>query len=173
MLPIRRLVATSVAVLMVSVIVLPPDALAQRGHVQMLASRRVAIAPYYYHGPVLFDPWFSPWGWYPPGAYGAVYDRGASLRVQVMPRDTEVFVNGYYAGIVDDFDGTFQRLHLPPGEHDIQLYTPGHRLVERKIFLQPGGTFRIRHTMEPLHPGEATPARPSGRPATTPPVPTP
>ena len=35
----------------------------------------------------------------------------SSMRLQVKPLDTMVFVDGYFAGIVDDFDGTFQRLH--------------------------------------------------------------
>ena len=39
----------------------------------------------------------------------------ASLRIEVKPKEAEVFVDGFYAGIVDDFDGTFQRLNVPPG----------------------------------------------------------
>ena len=58
------------------------------------------------------------------------YGRPSSLRLQISPRDTEVFVDGYYAGIVDDFDGFIQRLHLEPGEHTIQLYLTGHRTAE-------------------------------------------
>jgi hypothetical protein len=93
--------------------------------------------------------------------YGRPY---SSLRLQISPRDTEVFVDGYYAGIVDDFDGFMQRLHLEPGRHTIQLYLTGHRTAEQQIYLQPGGTFRIRHTMEPLAAGEAAPARPTPAP---------
>ena len=111
------------------------------------------------------------WGpWYPPFAYGRPY---SSLRLQIAPRETEVYVDGYYAGVVDDFDGAFQRLHIEPGQHTIQLYLTGHRTAEQQIYLQPGGTFRIRHTMEPLAAGEAAPARPSPppRPSTsTPPA---
>jgi hypothetical protein len=133
--PIRRRAATVLAVIMLSFIVPPSDALAQ---------------------------------WYPRWPFGGFYDRSGSLRLQVTPRDTEVFVNGYYAGIVDDFDGVFQRLHLPPGEYEIQLYLPGHRLGAQKIFIQPTGTFRIRHTMEPLQPGETAAPRPSGGPPPAP-----
>ena len=102
--------------------------------------------------------------------YGQFYDRSASLRLQVSPRETEVFVDGYYAGTVDDFDGFFQRLHLEPGEHEVTLYLPGHRTVTQKILLQPGGTFRIRHTMEPLPAGappEPRPVAPAGPPPGT------
>ena len=39
----------------------------------------------------------------------------APLRVLVEPSETRVYVDGYYAGVADDFDGIFQRLNLSPG----------------------------------------------------------
>jgi hypothetical protein len=84
----------------------------------------------------------------------------------VTPREAEVFVDGYYAGTVDNFDGTFQRLHVQPGDHDLEVFLPGHRSYQQKVYLQPGKTFNVRHTMETLGPGEAEPARPAGRPKT-------
>jgi hypothetical protein len=97
-----------------------------------------------------------------PGPYGGAYDLTASVRLQVTPRDADVFVDGYYAGTVDDFDGAFQRLRAEPGEHEIQLFLPGHRSYTQKVYLQPGNTFNVRHTMERLAPGEAEPERPVG-----------
>jgi hypothetical protein len=88
----------------------------------------------------------------------------SSMRVQVKPRDTQVFVDGYYAGIADNFDGTFQRLRLEPGQHTVQLFLPGHRLFAQDLYLQPGNTFTLRHTMERLREGEAEPAKPVGSP---------
>src|SRR5688500_19676985 len=82
------------------------------------------------------------------------------MRLQVTPRDADVFVDGYYAGKVDEFDGTFQRLRVEPGEHEIQLFVPGHRIYTQKVYLQPGNTFNVRHTMVRLAPGEAEPERP-------------
>jgi hypothetical protein len=88
----------------------------------------------------------------------------SSMRLQVKPRDTMVFVDGYFAGIVDDFDGTFQRLHVDAGQHRVQLFLPGHRLYTQDLYLQPGNTFTVRHTMEPLGAGEPEPDRPTGSP---------
>ena len=45
---------------------------------------------------------------YPPGVYPN--DPAVSVRLQVTPREASVFVDGYAAGIVDDYDGVFQRL---------------------------------------------------------------
>jgi hypothetical protein len=114
--------------------------------------------PYYagYYGPY----YGGPYPYYPYGAY----DVSGNVRTQVAPRQTEVFIDGYYAGTVDDFDGTFQRLNIEPGDHDVELYLPGHRPYQVSVYVQPGRTFNIRHTMEPLAPGEAEPARPAGAP---------
>lgn len=119
-------------------------------------------------GPVFYDPWFGYYGrpWYPrvyaQRPYYGYYDYSASIRLQATPRDAEVFVDGYLVGIVDDFDGVFQRLDLEPGEHEIELYMPGYRSARERVYLQPGRTSRLRITMEPLAPGDPSPMRPSG-----------
>jgi hypothetical protein len=126
----------------------------------------VGVAPYYYrpyfYRPWFYDPWLPygyPYVYQPYGYYGRGYDT-ASLRLQVEPKETEVFIDGYWAGTVDDFDGFFQRLHLEPGEHEVELYLQGHRSFRQKVYVQPNGTFRIRHTMLPLGPGETPDPRP-------------
>ena len=94
---------------------------------------------------------------YPPTeAYGPL----SALRLQVQPAQTEVFVDGYYAGPSKEFDGLFERLRLESGEHDIELYLQGYKSVHQKIYLQPDETFRIRHTMQALASGEAQEPRP-------------
>ena len=50
------------------------------------------------------------------GAYqGPTYQIYGGLRLKVKPREAEVFVDGYFAGVVDDFDGAFQQLNLDVG----------------------------------------------------------
>jgi PEGA domain-containing protein len=134
--------------------------------------------PYYGYGyPFAFSVGFGccgyPYYGYPYYGYpyGYAYDGAASLRLQVSPREAEVFVDGYYAGTVDDFDGTFQRLRVEPGEHDLELFMPGHRSYQQKVYTQPGKTFNVRHEMEQLGPGDTEPARPAGRPRPTSPPP--
>lgn len=89
----------------------------------------------------------------------------SSARIQVTPRHTEVYVDGYLAGSVDDFDGSWQRLRVAPGEHVIELYLEGHKTIEQTILFAPGQSYRVRHAMEPLAAGEAPPARPAPRAA--------
>jgi hypothetical protein len=170
--PVFALAAT----LSVAATLVPDTADAQGRRGVRVAPRRgpMVVAAYYrplFYDPFFYDPWFPyRYGWYPPYAYGQFYDRSASLRLQVAPSETEVFVDGYYAGTVDNFDGFFQRLNLEPGEHEVTLYLAGHRSVTQKILLQPNGTFRIRHTMEALPAGAPPEPRPVAAPAPPPSV---
>lgn len=147
--------------------------------VRPVARPTVFIGGYYYPTFYRASLWYEPWG---PGYYGygygpypyyyqypiygpRRYDASGSVRVQVSPRQSEVFVDGYFAGTADDFDGVFQRLHIEPGEHEIVIYLEGHRPFSQRFYLQPGKAFNIRHTMEPLGPGEAAPPRPQTAPS--------
>jgi PEGA domain len=124
---------------------------------------RAFYRPYYFGFGAYYSPYFyRPFYWYPYAQVGYGYGGydSASLRVQVAPRDTEVFIDNYYAGTADDFDGLFQRLHVGPGAHDITLYREGYRSVHQRIYIQPTGTFRLRYMMMPLGPGEAAEPRP-------------
>jgi hypothetical protein len=94
----------------------------------------------------------------------AFFDEESSLQLQVTPRETEVFVDGYFAGKADDFDGRFQRLHIQPGEHELTLFLEGHRTVMQTIRVGPRSSFRVRYAMTPLAAGEAPAVRP-GKPA--------
>ncbi len=99
----------------------------------------------------------------------AFFDEESSLQLQVTPRETEVFIDNYFAGRVDDFDGRFQRLHIQPGEHELTLYLDGHHKVTQTIQVRPRASFRIRYAMTPLAAGDAPDARPSS--PTRPPAP--
>jgi hypothetical protein len=121
--------------------------------------------PFYFSVGVGPGPYYWGYPYYPyPYPYGYAYDSGASLRLQVTPREAEVFVDGYYAGTVDDFDGSFQRLSVYPGDHVLEIYMPGYRSLQQKLYLQPGKTFTVKQALEPLAPGEPQPVRPSGAP---------
>jgi PEGA domain len=66
-----------------------------------------------------------------------------------------VYVNGYYAGVVADFDGIFQRLYLPAGAQDIEFRLDGYETFRQKLYLNPGDTQQIVHQMVRLRPGQA------------------
>jgi hypothetical protein len=138
----------------------------RRGGRGRVVARPVIIAPYYSR---YYDPFWDFYGWGYPGFYPPIfYNRAmvaeSSARIQVTPRQTEVYVDGYLAGVADDFDGIAQRLKVAPGEHVIELYLDGHKTIAQTIQFEPGESYRIRHAMEPLAAGESAPPRPAPRP---------
>jgi len=96
--------------------------------------------------------------------YGASDRVPSALRIEVKPVEAEVYVDGYLAGIVDEFDGFFQRLDLAPGAHEVVIYLDGYRTIRKKLYLSPGASYKLRRAMEPLAPGETTEARPEPPP---------
>lgn len=133
--------------------------------------------PFYpYFGFGFGYPWGGPWGYpwgYPPYGYGygyygyPAYDPlTSSVRVDVDQRDAQVFVDGYAAGVVDEFDGVWQRLRVRPGPHEITIYLNGYRTVRRSLYLGPGADQKIRLTMDKLPGGETSepPPAPSDPP---------
>lgn len=136
----------------------PAPAVVVRGH--------VFIGGYFY------DPFFGPYPWWPrqtyPYWYVPVYDTRALLRLRVTPDAAAVYVDGFYAGVVDDFDSFFEGLPLTPGGHRIALYLDGYRTTRHNLYLRPGSTFTLRETLQRLGPDET-----SESPELAPPLPPP
>lgn len=87
-------------------------------------------------------------GYYPPAAYGyytiAPGVPYGSVRIVDAPRDAQVLVDGYYAGVVDDYDGVFQHLNLEPGAHHIEVQSEGFAPIGFDVRLAPGQTITYR-----------------------------
>jgi hypothetical protein len=89
------------------------------------------------------------------------------VKTEITPKQTEVYVDGYYAGVADDFDGAFQRLDTTPGGHAVTLRLEGYRTLTRNIYVRPHSTYKLTERMEKLAPGEVgepvpEPTLPSG-----------
>jgi hypothetical protein len=127
-----------------------------------------------YYDPFFFTPFLGfGWGGYPYGAYGYGpygygYGRRAapagSARLQVTPKDAEVYVDGYRAGHVDDYDGTFQRLNVEPGPHEVTLFLSGYRTTTERLYFAEGSTLKLRQNLEKLAPGESSVPPPKAPP---------
>jgi hypothetical protein len=155
----------------------PADAAAQRrGGYRPVRVRTAIVISAGYYRPFFYNPFFyggfyDPFymGWYPvsypqypPGRY---YYGGAwaSARLEVKPRDAQVFVDGYFVGQVDQFDGVFQRLDLPTGEHEIAVYLKGYRPYRQRTLFRPGESYHFKAILEPLPAG--TPDEPQPQPS--------
>jgi hypothetical protein len=101
-----------------------------------------------------YNGWYDPWWYggsygggyygrgYPGRSYSSFYDGG--LRLKVKPSDAEVFVDGYYAGIVDEFDNIFQQLRLESGPHRIEIRKDGFEPLTVEVRILPDRTTTYR-----------------------------
>jgi hypothetical protein len=107
-----------------------------------------AFDPFYY-GAYGYSPFYYSGSYgYAPYYYRGRYRDSGSMRVIVDPNQARVYVDGYYAGISDDFDGIFQRLSVPPGRHEITLKLDGYRTHHFRVYVPAGETIKIHHVME-------------------------
>jgi hypothetical protein len=135
--------------------------------------RPVVIRPYrpaprpglsfgFYYGP----SWAGRHSAYGPYAYGYAYEprpytyfddygrrgydtprRFGSVRLDVAQKHAEILVDGYYAGIVDDFDGRFQHLDLSPGVHHIEVRADGYMPMLFNVDIVPDRTLSYRASL--------------------------
>jgi hypothetical protein len=135
---------------------------------------RIYVYPDYWSYGRYYDPFYrggfhlgylaySPWGW-TPAFYGYPYGGGygygggyyqargfdiGSLKIKVKPRDAEVYVDGYFAGQVDDFDGFGQSLKLDSGGYRIEIRKPGFETLEFDVYVQRDRTITYRGELRP------------------------
>jgi hypothetical protein len=154
----------------------------QRQQQQQRRGGNIYVAPpvyNYYYSPRRYYPYgygafglgyfyYDPYTWYPPSYYGNGYgsaygggyyngyDNGyfdvGEVRLSVSPRFADVYVDGYYAGRVDDFDGTFQALRLESGAHHIQIVAPGYAPLDVDVRVDPGRKITYRGVLQPFRP---------------------
>ena len=70
-------------------------------------------------------------------AYGGV-------ALEITPYDADVWVDGDYAGKVQDFDGTEQPLTLTPGTHRLEVQAPGYEPMTVDVGIQAGQVIPYR-----------------------------
>jgi hypothetical protein len=81
--------------------------------------------------------------------------------MEVKPKQAEVYVDGYFAGHVHDFDGVFTHLAVVPGGHAIPFRLDGFQTLTEDVYVRPDSTLDMKATLEPLSAGEASAPVPS------------
>jgi hypothetical protein len=92
----------------------------------------------YYYDPFLYDP-YGGYGYQGYGTARTYHDTG-NLRLKIKPREAQVFVDGYYVGVIDSFDGIFQRLGLDAGGHRVEIRAEGYEPLQFEVLITPGET---------------------------------
>jgi len=121
--------------------------------------------PYYYGGyPYPYPyPYYGAYG-YPYPAYGGYpYAAGGGyaapapqsyvtaqpgvayggIRIEGAPGDAQVFADGNYVGVVEDFDGPVRHLNLPAGSHRIEIRPNGTQPIAFDVNVQGGQTMSV------------------------------
>jgi hypothetical protein len=112
-----------------------------------------------------YDPyWYGPswgygwgWGWYPPWYWGPAAAAGyarrgdgdyGALDLDLWPDDVEVYIDGEYAGEVDEFDGFPTYLWLPRGTYDVVFYRDGFQTLARQYSIYAGQVIDVNDRLE-------------------------
>ena len=137
--------ALTAALVAAALMSLPAEALAQYGH---------HYGHYSGHG---YGPGFYGYGGYGPYGpygYGPYLSNDGNIRIEIEPKflrdEAQVYVNEAHVGDVDDFDGFFQGLTLPPGEYNIEVRLDGYQTLNTRVFVRRGDTYKIRESLKPL-----------------------
>ena len=102
-----------------------------------------------FRGPVRRAPVYFAYGGYGRyspyafGYYGGGHHYGGPrgrVDFNVEPKESQVFVDGAYIGIADDYNGGFfgSTAVLTPGTHNVRIVAPDGRVKTAKIYVMPG-----------------------------------
>jgi hypothetical protein len=71
------------------------------------------------------------------------------IALEMSPYDADVYVDGTYAGRVEDFDGSKQPLTLVPGTHRVEVQAPGFVPLTFDVAVQAGQIIPYRGDLQP------------------------
>jgi PEGA domain-containing protein len=72
------------------------------------------------------------------------------IALEISPYDADVFVDGNYAGRVEDFDGTVQPLTVVAGTHRIEVQAPGYAPLVFDVVVEGGQVIPYRGDLRPF-----------------------
>jgi PEGA domain-containing protein len=110
--------------------------------------------PGYNYDPGFYSPMMAV---SPPLGTLRVFPRGG-LRLETEPRSAQVFADGYYVGIVEDFGFQGRILELTAGPHHIEVRAPGYAMLSFDVTITANETSRFRGDLQSLTPSSPRPA---------------
>ena len=106
----------------------------------------------------LFFPSVYTASGYPPGVDTAQkpsapqpLPRGG-LRFETVPGSAQVFVDGFYVGVIDDFGISGHALDLEASPHRVEVRATGYATLEFTVRILPNQTVRYRGDLQRLSP---------------------
>lgn len=113
--------------------------------VRVIPYRPYVYRPSYRAGVIYGSGGYYPYGYTPRHYYDPIPGRPyGGLRITDAPRWARVFADGYYVGLVNDFDGIFQHLNLEAGPHRIEIEDENYGAIAFDVYIRPGQTITYR-----------------------------
>lgn len=72
------------------------------------------------------------------------------LVLESVPGMAQVFVDGNYVGLAEEFGPGGRAINLDPGAHRIELRAPGYETLVFNVMIEPNGVVRYRADMQPI-----------------------
>jgi len=107
--------------------------------------------PYYAYPYAYPYPYYAPPYPYPSYPYAAPYgavgvQTYGSVRIDIPQREAEVYIDGNFAGTIDQNKGSF---NLDAGSHHIEVRAPGFAATSFDVSVAPGQTTTYRTALRP------------------------
>jgi hypothetical protein len=105
---------------------------------------------YFPTSPYYVDPYFyedsARWYWKHAFRGHEVALRGA-LVLGTLPGEAEVYVDGYYAGLAEEFGWSGRPMDIAAGAHRIEARATGYDTLSFSVMIEPGQILRYRGEM--------------------------
>jgi hypothetical protein len=116
------------------------------------ASPPIVMPPIYIPGP--YGPYYSYYPYWRPGDYVSYYPnpplpvQHGGLVLETIPDGVEVFVDGFYEGLAEDFGLRGRPMVITTGTHRIELRGSGYEASTFSVVIDPGEILRYRGNMQ-------------------------
>lgn len=115
----------------------------------------------YYDPYYAYDPWYRGYAYpnpyytslspMPSYAYQQVIPVDvAALKLDVKPKDAEVYVDGNYAGQAREFDSSSNPIWTRPGEHQVEIQRDGYETVRATVRVDGGRGYELKYRLREL-----------------------
>ena len=101
----------------------------------------------YYPWPAYPDPYAMP---NLAGAYQRRVEARGSIRIETIPGSAQVFVDGFYMGLAEEFGLLGHPMTLSAGSHRIELRAPGYETLSFSVIIEPNEILRYRGDLQSL-----------------------
>lgn len=137
-----------------------PDGSDRFQHLSPYPAQPTVIVPGpYFPGPYFPGPYYYPFsGQYYPFIGSQEYHRPApavfvargGLVLETLPDVAQVYVDGFYVGLAEQFGLRGHALDLPSGVHHLELRAPNYETLNFSVMIAPNETIRYRGDMQAL-----------------------